>query len=333
MKQISWIAGFIVLMFTCVINLVVAEEEYACGDFKYIISEDYAVITGYTGIGGEIIIPNELDGHPVRTLIENVFNWVLYDIETNQMIPYCVKVSKDHPYLITIDGVLFDRTDLRLICCPPSLKLTNYSIPQGTAAIGDAAFEICDSITDLTIPDSVITIGDSAFSGCQNMSNIKIPSNVTKIGRRAFYHCLSLSSISIPDGVVTIEDEAFERCTSLTDITIPESVTSIKPYAFCCCSSLIGVKIPNNVTSIEEYVFYGCTSLTDVMIPDGVTCINSRAFYNCGSLTDLVIPTSVIVISDSAFYGCDNLVIHGEKGSYAENYCKQNGLKFVPLDH
>jgi hypothetical protein len=37
-------------------------------DYTYIVSGDAATITGYTGAGGDIIIPDTLGGYPVTTI-------------------------------------------------------------------------------------------------------------------------------------------------------------------------------------------------------------------------------------------------------------------------
>jgi len=50
--------------------------------------------------------------------------------------------------------------------------LTNVSIPQGAAKIGDSAFSSCTSLTALTIPASVTDIETGAFSNCKSLSDI-----------------------------------------------------------------------------------------------------------------------------------------------------------------
>ena len=34
---------------------------------------------------------------------------------------------------------------------------------------------------------------------------------------------------------------------------------------------------------------------------------------------------------DDVFYGCNQLTIHGNKGSYAEQYAKENGIPFEEI--
>ncbi|MGN1065620.1 MAG: leucine-rich repeat protein [Thermoguttaceae bacterium] len=64
-------------------------------------------------------------------------------------------------------------------------------------------------------------------------------------------------------------------------------------------------------------------------IPSSVTSIGDGAFDNCPSLSSIKIPSSVTSIGDGAFDGCPNLILLVPKGSYAEQYAKENGIKYI----
>ena len=72
------------------------------------------------------------------------------------------------------------------------------------------------SLTEITIPDSGASIGEYAFYGCTSLTEITIPDSVTSIGGYAFKGCTSLTEITIPNSVVDIGESAFENCTNLT---------------------------------------------------------------------------------------------------------------------
>ena len=317
------------------------EIRYAAEGFRYALLEDGgAELVEYTGKEAKVVIPNELDGHPVTAVRWNPFRSVRSDLRTT----YTVAVSQSHPYLATINGVLFGKTDKKLICCPPSLGLTAYEIPEGILSVGDWAFEDCTSLATVTIPDSVTSIGDDTFYNCTSLTTVTIPDSVTNIGDSVFYACDSLTTIMIPDSVTSIGDGAFGECDKLKDIAvsqenqyytdvdgvlfsksmdtlvcypagktensyvIPDSVISIGDGAFYKCYSLTTVTIPDSVTSIGELAFSWCDSLTTVTIPASVTSIGDDAFYGCTSLTTVTIPDSVTSIGDSAFSWCDSLI-------------------------
>lgn len=65
-----------------------------------------------------------------------------------------------------------------------------------------------------------------------------------------------------------------------------------------------------------------------ITIPDSVTTIGDHAFDDCEALTNITIPDSVTSIGDSAFNKCPNLTVTVHN-SYAETYCKDNGLNYA----
>lgn len=243
-------------------------------------------------------------------------------------------------------------------------RLTSVSISGSVASIGDFAFDHCTSLTSVTIPDSVVSIGSNPFRWCycldsinvslnhpaltvidgilyekgtnkllcfplgKTKSNYTIPQGIEAIGDSAFSGFSSLTSVSIPDSVISIGDNAFSLCTSLTSVTIPDSVTSIGNNAFENCSSLTSVTISNGITSIGSFTFYGCKKLTSITIPYGVTTIGKKAFSECDILTSIIIPDSVLAIGEEAFANYPYLTATVGRDSFAEQYCKDNGISY-----
>ena len=311
--------------------LVLAEENLLCGTFEYALLEDGdAELIEYYGIIEDVIIPNTLDGHPITAVRGNPF----YDQSSGRVKDCKVSVSVDHPYLATINGVLFGQSDRKLISYFPSLP-EEYTIPQGVYEIGANAFSGCYSLISVSIPDSVTTIGDGAFKDCIFLTSVSIPNSIVNIGNYAFFNCSGLTSVTIPNSITSISNYAFSSCSGLVSISIPNSVTSIGMSAFADCTGLTSVIIPDSVTSIGDGAFGECTSLTYVSIPDSVTCIEDYAFYRCYSLTSVTIPDSVTSIGDNAFSQwlfnspLPDIILTVTPGSYAESYCIQNGIAYT----
>ncbi|MDD4990946.1 MAG: leucine-rich repeat protein [Paludibacter sp.] len=105
-------------------------------------------------------------------------------------------VAADNPYMTTIDGILFDKSQKTIICYPNGARSNNYQIPTG-----------------------VSTIDKSAFAGW-SLESVFIPSSVNTISKYAFYQCESLKSIEIPASVIFIGESAFAGCTGLTSIKV-----------------------------------------------------------------------------------------------------------------
>lgn len=351
---------------------------YTSGEWEYVLLEDgTAEIADYHGETEELTIPAEIDGYAVTAIGDNAISYTssltsvtipdsvttigdraFYSCYylTSVTIPDSVTViganpfgncgeladiivSPDHPTLATINGVLFDKTEKKLICYPCAYADSSYVIPQGIRAIGDHAFDGGSSLTSVTIPDSVTSIGNSAFYCCYSLTSVTIPDSVTSIGDYTFCWCDALTSINIPDSVTAIGDSAFSYCESLTSITIPDSVTAIGANPFRDCSNLIDIIVsPDHPTlaTIDGVLFdkaekklicYPCAirprkvkqrdeetgklRITEINtsydIPQGIQLIGDYAFYSCKWLESITIPDSVTSIGDNSFIGCDAL--------------------------
>ena len=189
--------------------------------------------------------------------------------------PFCscnhlraIRVSPTHPFLATIDGVLFEKSTKTLLCHPCSLDNSTYAIPEGIISIGKEAFYSCDKLTSVSLPDSITTIGDGAFAWCESLTSINLPNSVTSIGRGAFRFCNSLINISLPNSVTSIDGLTFRSCHSLNNISLPNSVTSIGDAAFSCCRSLTSINLPDSITSIAKDAFSSCPKLVLTVGPD-----------------------------------------------------------------
>ncbi len=242
-------------------------------------------------------------------------------------------------------------------------SLTNIEIPEGVTSIEYGAFDGCSSLTGIQLPKGLTTIGQNTFYSCRSLTNIEIPEGVTSIEYGAFSGCSSLTGIQLPKGLTTIGQAAFYGCKSLTGIQLPKGLTAIGQSAFSGCKSLAGinvdsgnpiyasqegilydkekktllccpggktgnVKLPQGLTTIGQSAFYGCKSLTGIQLPKGLTTIGQSAFYGCSSLTGIQLPKGLTTIGQSAFSGCKSLTLVVVKGSYAETYAKENGLKY-----
>lgn len=288
--------------------------------FNYVTNVDTITITGYTGPGGDVSIPEMIDDLAV-TCIED-YAFANCDSLTSVVIGNSVTSIGDEAF----DG------------CTSLISIT---VGNNVTSIGDEAFHGCISLTNVTLPASVASIGDEVFNSCTSLTTITvdafnifhssvdgvvfnksqtalmiyprgktgsytIPNSVIRIEKEAFQGCRRLTGVTIPESVTSIGSDAFESCRSLTCVTIPNSVTNLAG-AFGFCSSLTNVVLPNSVTSIAWFMFQHCTNLISITIPTGVRTIGNYAFYGCLNLTSVTIPNNVININDVAFAKCTSL--------------------------
>lgn len=317
-----------------------AEEVFTAVGFEYALLPDgSAELIRYTGPEGSVIIPAELDGHPVMAVRKNPF--LVYDEDgfPERAMACTVMVDRDHPYLATIDGVLFGKSDRKLIAYPAGREGTAYEIPEGILTVGDYAFGKCGSLKSVTIPGSVTAIGNWSFAWC-GLTDVTIPDSVTAVGEAAFFECDGLTAVTIPDSVTSLGPVLFYGCGGLTSVTLPRRITEVRDYTFRGCGSLTAVAIPEGVTAVGRGAFYGCGSLTDVTIPGTVTSIDVGAFCECRSLTAVTIPAGVADIGEYAFstladgqyYPLPGLTLAVTPGSYAHTYCLENGLAWTAAE-
>ncbi len=334
MRKYFFVLTFLILSLGC--GVVVAEQVYQSANFEYaLLFNGDAELIRYLGEDGTVIIPNGLDGHPIVAVRGNPFTTLSDDGRINGVRDCVINVAVDHPYLATINGVLFGKTDRKLIYCPES-KEGEYTIPQGIRSIGDYAFYNCSMLKNVTIPGSVMSIGEFSFYNCGSLTSVTLPDGVTEISSSTFCKCKSIKDLSIPSGVTIIGDDAFHGCASLSDLGIPDTVTMIGELAFGECTGLHEVTIPSSVktigqgaflkcsnlqtvrlheglmslgseNSIYTGVFAGCSKMTEMVIPDTVTYIGSETFKDCESLKSITIPASVTKVEDYLFIGCRNI--------------------------
>lgn len=246
-----------------------------------------------------------------------------------------IYVHPENSVFATIDGILFNKNEKELVCCPKKKEIDAYFIPQGIRYIGMDAFASC-GITSVEFPASVMSIEDNAFRNCSLLSAIQFSEGLISIGESAFQDCTALTSVVIPDSVQHIHQYAFSGC-NLSNINLPNALTCIDRGVFMGCMKLTSVAIPENIKSIGENAFNSCKSLTDVTIGNGVTDIGNYAFGSCSNLLSVTIGNSVVNIGTSAFNGCKSLVSINipnsviSIGNYAFRRCNNLHSIVLPL--
>ena len=177
-------------------------------DFEYVITDGKAVITKYKGNAETVVIPEVIDGIPVRSIGKKAF------YKNNKI---SALVLSENLREIGDDAFWFCK------------KLSKIEMPYGVETIGNDAFSYCD-IEELILPESVKTIGNDAFSYC-GIKELTLPESVKTIGNNAF-NCCDIEELILPESVKTIGERAFCLNSNLRKIVIPDSVETIGYHAF-----------------------------------------------------------------------------------------------------
>jgi hypothetical protein len=308
----------------------------AQAQFNYTTNDSTVIITGYTGSGGDVEVPNTIDGLPVTSIGDEAFAYCT--TLTNVTIPNsvtnigsygfqsCINLGRvTIPEGVTTipEGAFSKCTRLTSVIIPDTVEriLNSLHVYERGGGWGSGAFESCTSLTNLSMGLGVTEIGAGSFANCANLANVTIGRNVTIIGEGAF--CGSgLQYLAIPPSVSSIGAGAFCNCTSLTSINIPNSVTNIDSYGrgystalgwrpspvgeFAYCTSLTNVTIGSGLVGIPAMTFVGCSSLTSVTVAEGVLGIGYWAFAYCTHLRSIILPSS-LAYAEYAFIGCDSV--------------------------
>jgi hypothetical protein len=240
----------------------------AINENGFLFNEELNTIIGYIGDDKEIIIPSEINGNPVTIIGYKAF----YDNDlTSIVIPASVEeigdsafrsgllsnieVEDGNSYFKSIDGILFNIDETKLLIYPPAKTNTSYEIPASVEKIGIWAFA-SSSLETITFESGsqLKIIGYSSFRDT-SITSIVIPASVEKIGDWAFYRAGSLETITFKSGsqLKSIGDSAFYY-NNLTSITIPDSVTTIGDSAFFG-NDLTSIVIPASVEEIGDSAF------------------------------------------------------------------------------
>lgn len=304
-------------------------------------------ITGYLGSGGDVRIPDMIDGLTVTSIGQESFAYKtgLTSVTISNGVTSiglrafesctnltAITVSASNPGYSSLDGVLFNKKRSTLIQCPGG-KTGSYTIPNSVTNIEGWAFYGCISLTNVVIGNSVTNIGFEAFCTCPSLTSVTIGPKVTGIGGWAFLDCTALTRLTIPNSVISIGDGAFEYCTNLTAGYFQGNAPSLN-------GSSVFTNAPTTIYYFPETTGWGATfggrptvplgyaytnngdgtcAITgytgnggDVTIPNTisnllVTSIGNSAFSDCTNLTSVAIPDSVTNIGNKAFQYCTRL--------------------------
>ena len=216
-RAVSCLLAVVMLLSMCMLVPTATAAETADGLVYEEVNEEIT-ITGYTGAGGEVVIPAEIDGKPVTQIAAQAF-----------------RVSK----------------------VPAALHITKITIPDSVTTMGKGVFFGCSNLQEVVFPENVsIPSTASMFRDCTALQSITVPKNVTALNMYMFQNCESLETISFPEGslLVLIQMLAFKK-TAIQEIELPKNLEKIESQAFEDCKNLTDITIHDKVTSISTSAF------------------------------------------------------------------------------
>lgn len=203
-------------------------------------------IRGYDGAEKELVIPEQIDGIPVVSIGDRAFfkNRFPVSLTIPQSVTrigreafpvykkFTLRFSGEYPRFLLKNHALIDLKERRLISLMKSYRGEEYTVPEGVAGIGAAAFIGCGWLRKVTFPDGLETIEADAFRGCGGLISLNIPEGVKSVGDRAFENCKQLRTIVLPGSLRQIGENVFFRCRNIERMDCPEVVRNHFAYPF-----------------------------------------------------------------------------------------------------
>lgn len=217
-----------------------------------------------------------------------------------------IYVHDTNEHFISVDGVIYSKDRSTLVRYPAG-RTGDYTVPEGTAAIGSSSFEGSAGLTDITLPQSLLSIDVSAFRDCTGLTRFTVPERITQIRERVFYGCENLQTLTLPDTVTLIDAHAFAGCLSLEQLRLPQSLTELGEYAFYRCQSLSQLELNTSLSVIGDHAFND-SALTEVVLPESVTYLGKEAFGS-DVLTLIHALGDAPEISEDPFFGMEQITL------------------------
>ncbi len=203
-----------------------------------------------------------------------------------------ISVSSGNTSYSSLNGVLFNKDQTKLIAYPGGKSGSSYIIPDTVITINGYAFDN-RKLKNVTIPNSITSIYNNAFEDSITLDAIIIPDSVTYLGDNAFKNCTELTTVALGNGIDEINNNTFSGCSKLKSISIPKSIRYIDKGAFEECSEI-------------KYVYYSSTkeAWDDISIYDKNDSLLSAQFFYDSS--ERAVYTSVLSVPDSILFSLWN---------------------------
>lgn len=313
------------------------EDATDASAFEYEILADGSVeITDLIESASVIVIPDEIEGHPVSTLgwgaimnnniVEEVYIPGSVKVIDGYAVTYCENLKKIElsEGILVLGGFSFawnpmltevevpasvEEIDTDTFCENASLKKIEVHKDNGKYCSVDGVLYSKDMTELITVPGGMVAelyevpegteiINGNAFEGCNGIKAIKIPKSLRGgLSSRTFYNCSALERFEVAeDNMLFCETDGILFNKAKTIIVCMPDGTNLTEY-----------EIPSSVTRIGDFAFEGAKSLKKIVVPDSVTYVGLSAFNGCKNLVSMELPDSIMAMSTYIFAECSSL--------------------------
>lgn len=252
-----------------------ASKPNPASDFEYTVNSEGSGIdiNKYVGASDLVVIPAEIDGLPVTSLLG----------------------SLDESRSVPIPVGAFEGSHVKRVTIPKTVEI-----------IGRNCFANCAELEKVSLSEHsrLTIIAESAFVDCVKLETVDLSeTELESIYGMAFMGCSALKEVKFPDTLEQIHDLAFSKCTSLLELELPKNLTQVGDGAFGYCEALERVVIPAKLklTCSREAAFHTNPSLKSIVFEDGREDIVGYAFFQKLPSVEITVPKSVKRFSSDVF--------------------------------
>jgi len=218
-------------------QIVLRDGEMLYDAFIYSYSKagDTVYIREYVGEGGDVVIPEEIDGLPVVYIAQAAFGECT-DVTSIQIPDNVQSIARE-----AFTGCT---------------NLKSVNIPEGVTILSYYVFEDCASLESVALPSTLVEIEEGAFEGCASLTSVVIPEGVVLRGydMGIFDDCTSLKEVVLPTTTTVIPTYMF-RNSGLTEFVIPAHITKVDSQAFVGCDELKKLTVPSGA-DFDMFMLY-----------------------------------------------------------------------------
>lgn len=282
-------------------------------EFEYDVIAGEIKITSWMGEEQRLSVPARIDGLPVTTIGENIFEE--YGAWVEELILPVTIQKIERP-------AAFGHTRLRIDEKNKVYHTDGYALYE-ESSYGKtlAVVYLEDERENYTVEDGTVRIGEDAFSGQEFLREVILPDTVKYIKEAAFFLCGQLRQVQLSENLEEIEAEAFSRSPYLESLHLPASLKTLSEYALTNTYDWDRKKpgLKKITVSQENPYFYtdenglyervgqGKQKLIKylggervVSLSEDISIIGACAFRRSG-VASLTIPPSVMEIHEDAF--------------------------------
>ncbi len=238
-------------------------------DFLYQITDGAVTIIKYTGEHQQMLIPEEIEGYPVRVIGPEAFAENGGEL-TSVSVPSSVREIGDGAFKFCLglvelnlsEGLEILGTDVVLVTPIGELNLpsTVHTIRQPHELGGlklnisqDNPYYYSDGYGLYKKHSSGDTL--LAVDLRKERREYRIPEGTCIIGQGALCGEETIEEVWCPDSLRIIEEEAFESCRRLKIVHFNPGLEAIGTNAFSYCAITGNVSMPQGLTTLGETVF------------------------------------------------------------------------------